>query len=310
MAVETITTVLIPASLAGDGDGDGDGLPGASTASPYDLTDLATVRDELSITTNDTSNDAFLSRAITQASTAISNYCNRVFAVEAVQDQIFIQQDAYPFQVPGGVHALQLSRWPLVLSAPVGFTGNTHSSTVVDGITSPVGIIPGALVFASGIPAGTTVETVGTKSITLSQAATSTLTALSLTTGVQVIQTLSVGDTQTLVYGTDFTVDAARGWLIRLNSWTGISTTWEAEPVTVQYQGGYAAIPSDLVEACLRMVTARYRARGRDPLLVERTQGSALGSERFWVGNAPGQKGGMSPEIISIVNLYRVPVAF
>ena len=307
MAVETITTVLVAAALPVDADGDADT---ASTAGPYDLTDIATVKDELSITGNDTSNDAFLARAITQASAAISRYCNRVFAVEAVQDQIFIQQDAYPFQVPGGVYPLQLSRWPLVQTGAVGFTGNTHSSLVVDGIANTIGISVGALVFAAdgSIPAGTTVATVGPKSITLSQAATSAKTALSLTTGVQAVQTLSVGDTQTLVYGTDFTIDANRGWLIRLNSWTGIQVRWESLPVTVQYQGGYAAIPDDLVDACLRLVTARFRARGRDPLLVERSQGPALGAERFWVGVVPKQTGSMPPEIAGLLDNYRVPV--
>ena len=297
MAVEVITTVLIAATST-------------APAGPYDLTDLATVHDELSLPTNETDSDAFLSRGITQASTVIANYCNRVFPVEAVQDQFFIQQDPFPWQVPGGVYPLQLSRWPLVNAIPVGFTGNTHGSITVDGIASTTGITAGSLVFAAdgSIPAGTTVATVAANSITLSNAATSSETGLSMNTGLQVIQTLSVGDTQTLVYGSDFTVDPKKGWLIRLNSWTGVSEKWEAEPVVVQYQGGYATIPTDLVDACLRLVTARYRGRGRDPMLVERTQ-PTLGAERYWVGPTPGQKGSLPPEVRDIVDYYRVPVA-
>ncbi len=308
MAVETITTVLVAASLPLDADGDTDTT---STASPYDLTDLATVKDELQIPTTDTSKDAFLARAITQASSAISKYCNRVFAVEAVQDQIYIQQDAYPFQVPGGVYPLQLSRWPLTQSTVAGFTGNTHSSLVVDSLSSAVGVSAGSLIFASdgSIPAGTTVAGVQPKSLTLSQAATATGTAVSLNTGLQVVQTIGVGDLQTLVYGQDFTIDAARGWLIRLNPFTGASEKWEAQPVTVQYQGGYAEIPADLADACLRLVTARYFARGRDPALVERSQGPNLGAQRWWVGTTPGQKGAFPPEIAEIIDQYRVPVA-
>lgn len=60
-----------------------------TTAAPdYDLTDLATVKDELSIKTSDTSNDAWLGRGITQISKAIKKHCNRVFQVEAVTEVI------------------------------------------------------------------------------------------------------------------------------------------------------------------------------------------------------------------------------
>ncbi len=297
MAVEIITTVVVAATAT-------------APASPYDLTTLATVHDELSIPTTDTSSDAFLSRAITQSSSAIQRYCNRVFPVEALQDVCYIQQDPYPWQVPGGVYPLQLKRWPLVNWLPVTFTGNTNKTPIVSGISSTAGLTSGMLVFAAdgSIPAGTTIINVNPTSVTLSASATSTETGLSITTGVQVVQTLSVGDTQTLVYGTDYTIDARHGWLVRLDSWTGISVRWEAEPVTVQYQAGFATIPSDIEDACLRLVTARFRARGRDPMLVQRAQTSALGSERYWVGSMPGQNGAMSPEIAALLDPYRVPV--
>lgn len=296
MAVETITTVLVPACAE-------------SPASPYDLTDLPTVKDELSIPDDDTSKDSFLSRAITQASAAIASYCNRVFAVEALQDQLYIQRDPYPYQVPGGIYPLQLSRWPVASSAVVSVTGNTHGSIVVDGVASTAGIQPGALVFSSdgSIPAGTKVKSVAPQSLILTQAATTSVTGLSITTGVQVVQQLAVGMTQTLVYGQDFKIDANLGWLIRINSFTGISQKWEADPTTVTYQAGYSSIPADLVDACLRLVTARFLARGRDPMLMERSQPN-LGTDRFWIGNTPGQVGSLPPEIQALVDHYRVPV--
>lgn len=297
MSVEIVSTVLVAASAT-------------PPAGAYDLTDLATVHDELSIPVLDTSNDAFLQRAITQASSAIVTYCNRPFAVEAIQDQVYIQQDAYPFQVPGGFDPLQLSRWPLANATVVNFTGSTHGTTTVDGIASVSGLVAGMLVFASdgSIPAGTKIAAVGTNSITLTKAATTSVAGLSLSTGVQVIQTLSVGTLQTLTYGTDYTIDPARGWLIRLDPNSGVSQNWEAEATTVQYQAGYATVPPDLIDACLRLVTARFRARGRDPMLVERTQPQTLGSERFWVGSAAGQTGAFSPEIESLIAQFRVPV--
>jgi hypothetical protein len=223
MAVETITSVLVPAGS-------------------YDLTDLATAKDELSIPVGDTTQDAFLSRAISQASKVIANFCNRTFAVETLQDQCFIEQDAYPFQVPGGVDVLQLARWPLV------------------NITS-----------------------------------------------LQVVQTLMVGVTRTLAVGTDFVIDAERGWLIRINPFTGTSTRWEAELVTVRYDAGYAPIPFDLVDACLRVVTARFKMRGRDPML--RSEGEpGLGQLNYWVGTMPGQDGSLAPEIAGLLDSYRTPV--
>ena len=53
-------------------------------ASTYDLIDLPTVKDELSLKSVDTSNDNFLNRAITQSSAAAANYCNRIFQVETL----------------------------------------------------------------------------------------------------------------------------------------------------------------------------------------------------------------------------------
>lgn len=299
MAVEIISTVLVAATAT-------------DPAGPYDLTDLATVHDELSLPTEDTSKDAFLQRAITQSSSVIANYCNRVFQVEAMQDQIFIQQDAYPFQTPGGVYPLQLTRWPLVNFNVVNFTGNTHGSTVVDGIASTAGITVGMLVFATdgSIPPGTKITHVYPKSLALSRNASTSVTGLSMNTGVQVIQTQGVGQTKTLVFGVHFSIDAKTGFLVRLNSILGTSSRWEAEPVTVQYQGGYDAIPADLTDACLRLVTARFTARGRDPMLVERTQPQSIGTQRWWVGTQVGQTGSLPPEIESIVSQYRVPVAF
>jgi hypothetical protein len=297
MAVEIITTVLVSATAT-------------PPAGPYDLTDLATVHDELTIPTADVSNDSFLSRAITQVSASIAKYCNRVFQVESLQDLIYLQQDPYPYQVPGGVESLQLSRWPMVNATVTSFTGNTHGTTTVDGIVSTAGLIAGQLVFAAdgSVPGGTTITSIGANSITLSKAATSTETALSFNTGVQVIQNLGSGQTQTLVYGQDYTIDPTRGWLIRLNSFTAVAVNWEAIPLTVQYQAGYSSIPDDLVDAALRLVTARFRAKGRDPMLVERTQPGPIGMERWWVGNAPGQTGVFAPEIEALIEQYRVPV--
>ena len=53
-------------------------------ATDYDLTELATVKSLIGI--SDTTDDALLSALITRASIAIAEYCDRVFAQEAVRE--------------------------------------------------------------------------------------------------------------------------------------------------------------------------------------------------------------------------------
>jgi hypothetical protein len=111
-----------------------------TAATSYDLTTLANVKDELDITSTD--DDAWLSRAITQSSKAIANFCNRVFSVETVIDTCLIEQDPYPYQVPGGVRVLQLSRLPIIsvtsvvqtVSAGVTNTLTEGTDFLIDGL--------------------------------------------------------------------------------------------------------------------------------------------------------------------------------
>ncbi len=297
MSVEAITTVLVAATAQ-------------APAGPYDLTTLDVVKSELSIPAGDLSKDAFLIRAITQASIAIASYCNRVFQAEVIQDQFFIDQYAYPWQIPGGVGELALSRWPLPATGVATFTGNGKSSRLVTNASSTQGLTVGMPIFASdgSIPPGTTITAVSPSSVQLSNPTTSTASGLTFTAGLQVVQTLSATTTQTLVYGSDFTVDAKKGWLVRLDNFTAQKVRWETRPTTVQYLGGYQTIPADLVDACLRLVTMRFGVRGRDPTLVERTQGNLVGSERYWVGPVAGQSTSLPPEIALLVDHYRTPV--
>lgn len=295
----------------------------AATATPpagaYDLTTLAIAKDELQLDAADTRQDAFLQRGITQVSQAIGNECNRTFQVEAVQDTCYIQQEPFPWQNPAGVAPLQLSRFPLVnvgpcrsnpTSPPIAvFTGDTNGTVNVANV-NPAGLAPGMLVFAKdrSVPVGTAIQSIGGGGLVLTKAATSTVIGLSFNTGIQVIQQLGNGLFQTLDYGVDFTVDPEVGQLIRLDTFTGVAVKWEAYPTTVAYQAGFTAIPDDLADAVLQMVTARLYARGRDPSVVERTQDRAIGTERFWVGGTPGQKGAFPPQIWDLLDNYRVPV--
>jgi hypothetical protein len=81
-------------------------------ASSYDLTTLATVKDELNLTVPD--NDLTIGRWITAASFDIRAYCGRTFQLETVQDTFYPDRDPQPQVLWGGVKPLQLTRWPLV----------------------------------------------------------------------------------------------------------------------------------------------------------------------------------------------------
>jgi hypothetical protein len=94
-----MTMIVVPSVISG--------------ATDDNLIDLDEIKSELKIDPDDTSNDVWLERTIGQVSRSISSYCNRRFHVERMQDAFYIQQDPYPYQVPGGVGVLQLSRWPV-----------------------------------------------------------------------------------------------------------------------------------------------------------------------------------------------------
>lgn len=81
-------------------------------AASYDLTDLATVCDELRLDVGGP-NDTYLARTITAVSAAIAGYCSRTFQVETLVDT-FYPDPVYPAQGPLPGDGLQLSRWPIV----------------------------------------------------------------------------------------------------------------------------------------------------------------------------------------------------
>ena len=83
-----------------------------SAALSRDLTQLATVKEDWGVQT--TADDGFLSRAISRCSAAAEQFCNRVFAIETVQDRFTIGGDGWPNMVIRDLEALQLSRWPIV----------------------------------------------------------------------------------------------------------------------------------------------------------------------------------------------------
>jgi hypothetical protein len=283
------------------------------------LTTLANVKDDLGLT-SETDQDTRLTRYINEESANIARHCNRVFGRATWQDVFRPQHGVWGEGVRAAVNPLKLSRWPLV-AAIATFTGTTVAgNVVVTGVANAQSLTQGQLVSGPGIAAGTTISIVGATQIWLSAAPSATATAVPLSAGISVVETVAGVDTG-LTAGTDFEVelgsslpgDEGPACLYRLNQ-QGNPRTWPAAKVTVVYQAGYALpndsnpnFPMDLQSVCIRIVVARFKAKDRDPTLVERVQPN-VGSERWWVGAAPGQSGPYPNELMATLDRYRTPV--
>ena len=128
-----------------------------------------------------------------------------------------------------------------------------------------------------------------------------------------VVDQVTLAVSNVLTVGVDFVANLAIGCLTKIDPNTGAPTGWSADQYTVQYQAGLFTPgttnpPADLEMAVLRLITARFKARGRDPFL--RSQGEpGVGQEQYWIGALPGQSGPFPPDIAAVLEKYRVPVA-
>jgi hypothetical protein len=290
MAASTSTTVLVPATS-------------------YDLTDLATVKDELSIPTLDVTRDPFLTRAIKQMSSAVSHYCNRVFPVETVRD-VFDEEQAfhvrYGFAL-GGNERLQLSRHPVV-GTPFArlISAGTESGNVLV-LTDATGIAVGQPVSHASVPDATTVAAIDGASVTLSIPLSAPIGAgESVGFGLVLSVFNSYGNplSREIVQPSDYQINAEVGWI----TFQGIQRArmfvgGRLSQIAVTYQGGFIDLPDDLQDATIRAVTARFKGRGRDPALREQNQ-PILGQQTYWVGSAPGVRGSFGGEIADILDYY------
>jgi hypothetical protein len=220
MASRTIITTLVTEASEPTGGG-----------AAYDLTDLATVKSELNITNGDT--DALLRGYISRASAAAASYCNRVFPVETITDEIWTHRDPTPGRIVGKFEPLTLSRFP---------------------VTSVTSVVENSI---------------------------------------------------TLVDRTDFRVDYDKGQLIRLGT-AGVPTLWPVTLIAATYAAGYETIPGDVVDAVIRMVKNRWFMRGRDASLRQQNVPGVL-EQTFWVATG-AEAGAMTPDVVDLLDGYRVPV--
>lgn len=95
-----------------------------TTAASYDLTTLANVKAELGVTGS--AQDGKLKLYIQQASGAIADYCNRVFALEAVSEQF-----RFGWGLGRGVDILILRRRPVI--APITSVVENEDPALTEG---------------------------------------------------------------------------------------------------------------------------------------------------------------------------------
>ena len=108
----------------------------------------------------------------------------------------------------------------------------------------------------------------------------------------------------TLADPDDYRQDVERGQLIRIDG-SGYPCRWASLPISVVYRAGYEIIPADLQDAALRLVTARWLARGRDPYLRQESI-PGVRDVQYWVPDTP--TGALPPDVRELIDGYRVPV--
>lgn len=266
------------------------------------------------LTAQNTGSDSWLRRAISNVSASVATYCQRVFLPELIEDVLDFQQDPYPYQTPGGVSSLQLSRWPVVALVSVEqITSPGQRETLSDGTDFRLNAELGELVRLNRYTGAA--STWDTTPLVVRYAAGFGV-AVQEEHSVPAVTPFTITPNDT-AFSCDIGVSADGTALERV---TGAPATGQYSVAAGVYrfnaaQAGAAvtldfaskAVPPDLVDVTLRVITARHHARGRDPLLVS-IDTEEVGTKRWWVGGTPGQSGPFTPEIAGMLDQYNMPV--
>lgn len=288
-----------------------------SASASYALVDLATAKDELSLKTTDTSNDAALTRTINFVSQIIANYCSAPygpFAVEALTDTFQFGRDAFPGIRFAGDNRLPLARCPVLsIGAVVQTLPNGDTRTLIAGTDYLLNPAQGELMRLGHGGALMRWETLplsvsyiaGFGALIAAEAQTVPASGNYVVTAINAA-TFAFDQGVTYANGTALTPVAANPGAGQYSVAAGIYTFAAADAgasVLLSYASN--TIPYDLVSHTLEIVTARWASRGRDPALVQ-VDTPGVGSQRYWFGSEPGQDGELPPRIAAALdNSYR-----
>ena len=291
-----------------------------SAAANSALATLADVRLELTVGANDTSDDAWLTKAIAQVSAAVSRHCKRVFAPEQVQDVFDVEQDPYPYQTPGGFPQLALSRWPVlsVQSVVQTLSGGATPTTqaLVQGTDFRVDAATGRLLRINAFTGVATVWEALPVTVIYAAGYGAAVVETEMVPGSPYQVTVQQAATYSCDIGVAYVSNGAAlarvsanpaAGQYAVNTATGVYTFAAADAgAALALSYATVAIPADLTEVALRLVTARFRSKDRDPTLIMQDTPN-VGTQRYWFGGAPGQRGAFPPDIEAALDDYRVP---
>jgi len=282
-------------------------------AANYDLTDLASAKVELSITT--TTDDAWLAKAVSQVSRAISSETQRVLVPEVVQDLFELDRQLAHRGSSRLALKVQLSRWPVIDIVSVVKTLSTGlTQTLVEGTDFRVNLSDGTLTRLDPVSGAvlsweadplTVIYMAGYGSL-----ATETHSVPVSPYQVTVSQSAAFSCDQSVKYasGTALTRVSGNPAAGQYSVAAGVYTFAAADSgQSLTFAYGVKSIPDDLAEICLRLITARYRGKDRDPSLVQQ-ETPGVGMRRWWFGGAPGQTGPFAPDIAAALEPYCMPV--
>lgn len=256
------------------------------------LTLTSVVREDYGIGSDAT--DSYLSRLIKRNSASVENFCNRVFARQRIQESILILADAYPYQLPGGVSPLQLSYWPLIEVESVYEFGKELSSEKYRALSSRGQLV--RLDYTGNPMAWPTTEIV----VIYSAGYELPLPDWEADTAY------SIGD----VVVNDACIYSATvaGTSASSGGPTGTDSSITDGTVTWSYVRAYErTLPYDIEDAVGRLVFSRYLARRRDPFIKSETT-EGVGSVSYIVGDPTGEGANFPPDVMDLLNNYRVPV--
>lgn len=283
-------------------------------AASYDLTDLETAKEELGIDDADTSKDSWLTKAIAQVSTRIANYTSRVFPVERVSDTFYLKNADFNFNVSSAIAPVLLSRYPIIAILSI----TEEDIDLVEGVDFTVDYKSGELYRLSPdekftrawhrepiiveYDAGFGSKNTEARSIPGTGPFTITAAKASVFAFDEGVTLVSDGSAFEAVASGPATGQYS------VNNTTGVYTFAAADAgkaILIAYSYN---VPDAALEAIsLRLITLRYKAKGRDPALMMHSE-PQIGEDRWWVGTAPGQDGAFPPDIESELDDYKAPV--
>ncbi len=279
----------------------------AIAAANYNLTDLASAKDELSI--SNTTHDAFLTRKIVQASEAIATYCQRVFAVERLTETFYFIDDDSNLNVDSSPAPLQVSRFPVLRIASL----TENAVTLVEGTDFVVDPKTGQINRLNCIGTGmrrwycgpVVVTYDGGYGKTATQTASLPVSGGPYTITVTNAATFALDVCVTRDDGTVFTAVTGTPGAGQYKVAAGVYTFNAANAGnTFDIAYDFTATPADLAQAALKLIVMWFKGKGRDPMQTSHAE-PGIGEDRWFVGGIPGQTGPFPPDIEGLVAPYR-----